>query len=51
MTADKIKGLITIVDGVSLVGEFSIDKAGSLIGRITVDTGRAGNGLILGGGD
>lgn len=46
MTADKIKELIAAVDGVGLVDEFSIDKAGSLIGRITVDIGQNGNGLI-----
>ena len=46
MTADKIKELIAAVEGVGLVDEFSIDKAGSLIGRITVDTGQTGNGLI-----
>lgn len=46
MTADKIKELIAAVDGVDLVDEFCIDKAGSLIGRITVETGQTGNGLI-----
>lgn len=46
MTADKTKGLITIVDGVSLVGEFSIDKAGSLTGRIAVATGVGSDGLV-----
>lgn len=46
MTADKIKELIATVDGVSLVGEFSIDKAGSLIGRIAVATGVGSDGLV-----
>ena len=46
MTVDKIKELIATVDGVGLVGEFSIDKAGSLIGRIAVDTGVGSDGLV-----
>lgn len=46
MTADKIKELIATVDGVSLVGEFSIDKAGSLIGRIAVATGVDSDRLV-----
>ena len=46
MTADKIKELIATVDGVSLVGEFSIDKAGSLTGRIAVATGVGSDGLV-----
>lgn len=46
MTADKIKELIATVDGVSLVGEFSIDKAGSLIGRIAVATGVGSDRLV-----
>lgn len=46
MTADKIKELIATVEGICLVDDFCIDKAGSLIGRITVDTGQTGNGLI-----
>ena len=46
MTADKIKELIATVDGVSLVGEFSIDKAGSLIGRIAVAIGVGNDRLV-----
>ena len=46
MTAGKIKELIATVDGVSLVDEFSIDKAGSLTGRIVVATGQGNSGLI-----
>lgn len=39
LTADKIKELIAAIEGISLVDSFSIDKAGSLTGRIAVDTG------------
>lgn len=46
MTADKIKELIATVDGVSLVGEFSIDKAGSLTGRIAVAIGVGNDRLV-----
>lgn len=46
MTADKIKELIATVDGVSLFGEFSIDKAGSLIGRIAVAIGVGNDRLV-----
>lgn len=46
MTAGKINELVASVEGVGLVDEFCIDKAGSLIGRIIVDTGQTGNGLI-----
>ena len=45
MMADRIKELIASVDGVGLVDEFSIDKAGSMTGRITVDIGHDGAGL------
>lgn len=45
ISADKIKELIATVEGVSLVDEFTIDKAGSLTGRIIVDTGQDGAGL------
>lgn len=46
ITADKIKELIETVDGVSLVNEFSIDKAGALTGRIAVATGLGSDGLV-----
>ena len=39
MTADKIKELIAAIEGIRLVDGFSIDKSGSLTGRIAVDTG------------
>ena len=45
MTADRIKELIADVDGVGLVDEFSIDKAGSMTGRIIVDISQDGDGL------
>lgn len=45
MTADRIKELIAAVDGVGLVDDFSIDKAGSMTGRIIIDTSQDGAGL------
>lgn len=45
MNADKIKELIAAVKGVDLVDELSIDKTGSLTGRIIVDTGLEGSEL------
>lgn len=38
MTADKIKELIGLIYGVSLIEDFIIDEAGSLKGRIAVVT-------------
>ena len=46
MAADRINELIATVDGVSLVDEFGIDKAGSLTGRIAVDTGLGSDKLV-----
>ena len=38
MTVDKIKELIGLIHGVSLIEDFIIDEAGSLKGRIAVVT-------------
>lgn len=45
ITAELIKKLIGAVEGVGLVDELYIDKAGSLKGRIIVSTGQNGAGL------
>ena len=45
MTADKIKELIGVLYGVSLVDDFTIDETGSLKGRIAVATGQGNTDL------
>lgn len=46
LTAESIRRLIKTIGGVSLVDEFIIDKDGLLCGRIMVDMGQKGTGLV-----
>ena len=46
ITADRIKELIAVTEGITLVDDFAIDKSCSLFGRIAVDTGLEETGLV-----